>query len=85
MYVCMYIYISVCVIYLNIYTQTCVCTNATKSSHPCLPGSFVVRFSRFHTTRNHIQGVGRARASEAKVARTNFDARSGVVGSRLTV
>ncbi|CAE7283477.1 DCL-2 [Symbiodinium sp. CCMP2592] len=29
--------------------------------------SFVVRFSRFHTTRNHIQGVGRARASEAKV------------------
>ena len=81
----MYIYICVCDIskykkHIYIYTQTCVCTNATKSSHPCLPGSFVVRFSRFHTTRNHIQGVGRARASEAKVARTNFDARSGVVG-----
>lgn len=29
--------------------------------------SFVVRFNQFHTTRSHVQGVGRARAQEARV------------------
>lgn len=29
--------------------------------------SFVVRFNRFNTTRSHVQGVGRARAEEARI------------------
>jgi superfamily II DNA/RNA helicase len=44
-----------------------VCTAALEEGVDVSDCSFVVRFSRFATTRSHIQGAGRARRAGAEV------------------
>ena len=48
-------------------TRLLVCTMCAEEGLDVADCSFVVRFNQFHTTRSHVQGVGRARAQEARV------------------
>lgn len=44
-----------------------VCTACAEEGLDVAECSYVVRFNEIHTTRSHVQGVGRARAQEARV------------------
>lgn len=48
-------------------TRLLVCTTCAEEGMDVAKCSFVVRFNQFHTTRSHVQGVGRARAEEARI------------------
>ncbi|CAK9059373.1 Dicer-like protein 2 [Includes: Endoribonuclease dcl2 [Durusdinium trenchii] len=48
-------------------TKVVVSTNALEEGIDVDSCSWVVRFDRFNTTKDHIQGSGRARASKAKI------------------
>eukprot|EP00448_Togula_jolla_P008459 CAMPEP_0170612418 /NCGR_PEP_ID=MMETSP0224-20130122/23714_1 /TAXON_ID=285029 /ORGANISM="Togula jolla, Strain CCCM 725" /LENGTH=815 /DNA_ID=CAMNT_0010937923 /DNA_START=35 /DNA_END=2482 /DNA_ORIENTATION=+ len=48
-------------------TNVLICTNALEEGVDVSDCAFVIRFSRFDTTKSHIQGSGRARRSDAEV------------------
>lgn len=48
-------------------TNVLVCTNALEEGVDVSDCAFVVRFSRFDTTKSHIQGSGRARSADAEI------------------
>lgn len=53
-----------------------VCTTCAEEGVDVAACTFVVRFSSFHTTRSHIQGVGRARRKQSFVYYFNNDVES---------
>ncbi|CAK9105364.1 unnamed protein product [Durusdinium trenchii] len=47
--------------------QVLVCTNALEEGVDVSDCAFVIRFNKFHTTKSHIQGSGRARKENAEI------------------
>jgi hypothetical protein len=48
-------------------TQVLVCTAALEEGVDVADCAFVVRYSKFATTKSHVQGAGRARRPDAKI------------------